>query len=156
MSCKLQRPPLRVAAAFGGHSDRRDEIFLRLRLDGRGPAWSDLLQKLRSDGNRTTEWATVGGDQQHGQRNACRKERESDSGGDAVVAVDHGNPDQRAEPLKQYPRPFDGADVPLADDDALTSRIERRLKRLYHFGLRGSLAVVGGLQNQRISQSLGQ
>jgi hypothetical protein len=59
--------------------------------------------------------------------------------------VNHGNSDQRAESLKQNPRPFNRADGRLADNNALAPRFQRHLERFHHVGLCGSLAVIGRL-----------
>jgi hypothetical protein len=104
-----------------------------------------LLKEFWPDGNFARKWATVSGDEQHGQCNACCEERQCYTAGEPIVAVNHGNRDQGAKSLKPNPCPFDRADGSLADNNALASGIQRRLERFYHLGLCRSLAIIGRL-----------
>src|SRR6476619_1810905 len=97
----------------------------------RGFGCDHLLKEFRSDGNSARKRATVSGDEQHGQCNACCKKAQGYSAGEPVVTVNHGNGDQGAESLKQNPHPFHCAYGRLADSNALASRIQRRMERSY-------------------------
>lgn len=81
----------------------------------RGPARNDLLQEVRFNGNLTGKGPAVSGDQQQRQRDARGKQGQGYRRCEPVVAVHHGDGDQRAESLQQNPGPFDPAGGGLAD-----------------------------------------
>ena len=68
-----------------------------------------LLKEFRSDGDLARKRATISGDEQRGQGNACCKEHQCHCAGAPVIAVNHGNGDQGAKSLKQNPQPFNRA-----------------------------------------------
>ncbi len=117
-----------------------------------GFACDHLLKEFRSDGNFARKRATISGDEQHGQGNACCKEHQCHCAGAPVIAVNHGNGDQGAESLKQNPHPFNRAYGRLADNNALASRIKRCMERSYQFRPSGSLAIIGGLHSEGVVQ----
>ena len=89
----------------------------------------DLLQQLGSDRDVTGEGPAIALDQQDRRGNAGCKQYQGYGARGAVVAVDEGNGDERAQRLQQQPGPFDDAHRRLADDDALTPRIQGGLDR---------------------------
>src|SRR5215207_1727426 len=118
-------------ATSGGECTQRDSTSCGLRTplraltatSHRDFAGNDLLKEFWSNRSLARKRATVSGDEQHGQCNACCKERQCYTARKPIVAVNHGNRNQGAKSLKQNARPFDRADGSLADYNALASSI---------------------------------
>ena len=122
----------------------------RLRTGcGRPLARNDLLQQPGSDRDFAGEGPVVALDQQDRRRNAGREQCQGYGASGAVIAVDEGNGDQCAKRLKQQPGPLDDAHRRLADDDALTPRVQGCLDRSHDLVLRQFLSWVFRRQRER-------
>jgi hypothetical protein len=108
----------------------------------------DLQERTRPDREFADKGPIVRGYQQSRCADAGRENRHRNGSRPAIVAVHHGDRNERTDRLQKQAGPLDQVNLRFADEDALSTGIERVSDSAGDLALRDALAVGGSGSDQ--------